>query len=81
MSSELNNPVLFRVFDTKSQTYWVSPKGKHVWSASAYAKNAWNCACSWGGRGKFDDQPNLEVHKFRLIQEIDIHEGENETAG
>lgn len=60
-------PTLYRIFDKSKGAYWTSPRGKHVWNEAGHAKNAWNCACCWGGRGRFDEQPELVLRKFRLV--------------
>jgi len=55
-----------RVYDTTKQAYWTSPAGKTHWKKANHAKNAWNCACAWGGRGLFDANPHMEIHTFEL---------------
>lgn len=60
---------VYRVFDTIAGKYWTSPSGKTVWNQPGHAKNAWNCACSWGGRGKFGDNPHMKVYAFQLVRE------------
>ena len=62
---------VYRVFDTKTETYWKAPGGKVVWNAPGHAKNSWNSARCYGDRSKFNDQSRYVIHKFKLERVVD----------
>lgn len=71
----MGSEYIYKVWDTQTETYWKSFKGRSAWSQPHHAAAAWNCG-NWNVTDyydpirdlKFKEQTRFVIHKFELVQ-------------
>lgn len=60
---------VYRVYDTKTSSYWSSQKGKTVWLRPGSAKNSWNIGS--GIHFNHEAQSRYIIHSFSLVRDLE----------